>query len=185
VTRDHATVETSSDRQPIPESSGKLLGLDVGLSRIGVAVCDPLQLRARPLTIVGRASRREDFERLARLVRVEEAQAIICGLPLNMDGSEGDQARTVRKWAMRLAHALRALLGHPVPIIFWDERLSSFAAQEFDAETSAFGEDAVAAAVILQRYLDRGTSANIQNFGSIVLPAKEPSRVALHGSPGT
>lgn len=155
-------------------SSGKLLGLDVGLARIGVAVCDPLQLRARPVTIVKRASRRDDFDRLAAIVRDEDARAIICGLPLNMDGSEGDQARTVRKWAMRLAHALRALLRQPVPIVFWDERLSTYAAGEYvEVDTEFIGEDAIAAAIILQRYIDHDMHTNEPGYGSIVLSDKQ------------
>jgi len=117
-------------RPPDAGATGKLMALDVGLARIGVAVCDPLQLAARPLTTVHRTSRRHDFVRLAQLVEEQAAQAIICGLPLHMDGSESDQTRTTRKWALRLAHALRALLGRPVPVIYWDERLSTFAAQE-------------------------------------------------------
>ena len=88
--------------------TGKLLAVDVGLARIGVAVCDPLRLAARPLQVIHRRSRREDFEMLAHLIRKQEAVAIICGLPLNMDGSEGSQAQSVRKWAHRLADSLRA-----------------------------------------------------------------------------
>ena len=80
--------------------SGKLLAVDVSPSRIGVAVCDPLQLAARPVSVIERTSRRRDFEQIADLARRNEANAVICGLPLNMDGSEGDRARTVRKWAM-------------------------------------------------------------------------------------
>ena len=93
----------------IQNPSGKLLALDVGLKRIGVAVCDPLQLRVCPLTVLERRSRNQDFELLAKLIQDEEAQVILCGLPLNMDGSEGERAASVRKWAMRLAYALRAL----------------------------------------------------------------------------
>ena len=174
MTDKDATIAGPDRQSAVQPPSGKLLALDVGLARIGVAVCDPLQLRARPLSVIVRASRRQDFERLAGIVRAEEASAVICGLPLNMDVSEGDQARTVRKWAMRLAHALRALLGQPVPVIFWDERLSTFAAQELEAaESSSAGEDALAAAVILQRYLDRGTAADGEEYGSIALPAKD------------
>lgn len=133
---------------------GKLLALDVGLARIGVATCDPLRLAARPLQVIHRRSRREDFDLLAALVMEEEAVALIVGLPLNMDGSEGAQAQTVRKWADRLAYALRAL-GALRPIIFWDERLSTFDAQQIMAESDTrIEEDAAAAAVILQRYLD-------------------------------
>ncbi len=84
---------------------GKLLALDVGMARIGVAVCDALHLTVRPLTIIRRRSRNEDFVELARMVQEQEVQAVVVGLPLNMDGSEGRQAATTRKWAMRLAQA--------------------------------------------------------------------------------
>lgn len=149
---------------------GKLMALDVGLARIGVAVCDPLWLGARPLTVVERRSRREDFGVLAEIATREEVEAIICGLPLNMDGSEGQQAKTTRKWAERLAYALRTILGQPYPVIFWDERLSTFAAQEILAETgSKVAEDAAAAAVILQSYLDAQRSGQVSDFGRIEL----------------
>lgn len=150
------------------------MALDVGQARIGVAVCDPLGLAARPLTVVERRSRREDFDRLAALFTAEEAESIICGLPLNMDGSEGAQAATTRKWAERLAHALRAILGRPTPIIFWDERLSSYVADEILATTgSKTAQDAAAAAVILQSYLDARREGRLQDFGRIDLPARE------------
>lgn len=153
--------------------TGKLLALDVGLARIGIAVCDPLRLAARPITVLERASRRADFERLAQLVRNEEAVAVVCGLPLNMDGSESQQSQTVRKWALRLAQALRTLLGYPLPVIFWDERLTTFAAQEILAEQgSKFAEDAVAAAVILQSYLDAQRRGDVLDFGGIELPPR-------------
>jgi putative Holliday junction resolvase len=149
---------------------GKLLGLDVGLARIGVAVCDPLGLAARPLTVIERRSKREDFDTLADIVRREEVEAVICGLPLNMDGSEGQQARTTRKWAQRLARALRAILGRTYPIIFWDERLSTFAAQEILAATGMdVAEDAAAAAVILQSYLDARRRGDELDFGRVEL----------------
>lgn len=147
-------IQGQTQTHPFP-GSGKLLGLDVGLARIGLAVCDPLQLVARPLHTLERASRNEDFARLAHIVEGEEIAGIVCGLPLNMDGSSGPQAKTTRKWAMRLAHALRALLGRSIPIAMHDERLSSFAAQQLAGRwPSGVGEDAVAAAVILQSLLD-------------------------------
>ena len=134
--------------------TGKVLALDVGMARIGVAVCDPLRLVARPLCVIRRRSRREDFDLLARLIRDEEVVAVVVGLPLNMDDSEGPQAQSVRKWAERLAYALREL-GQARRIVFWDERLSTFDAQALMADYGKkIGEDAAAAAVILQRYLD-------------------------------
>jgi putative Holliday junction resolvase len=157
--------------------TGKLLALDVGLARIGVATCDGLGLTVRPITVVHRRSRREDFDVLAQLVREEGVEAVICGLPLNMDGSEGQQAKTTRKWAMRLAQALRAILGAPVPVIFWDERLSTHEAQEFLDEGQAWGlqaeEDAAAAAVILRAYLDAQQRGSGLEYGRIELPVKE------------
>ncbi len=148
----------------------KLLGLDVGLARIGVAVCDPLGLAARPLTVIERRSKREDFDTLADIARREEVRAVICGLPLNMDGSEGQQARTTRKWAERLARALRAILGRTYPVIFWDERLSTFAAQEILTATGMdVPEDAAAAAVILQSYLDARKRGDRSDYGRVEL----------------
>ena len=121
----------------LPPPQGKLLALDVGLARIGVAVCDGLQLTMRPLTVVTGAAATRILPCWRSWRARSRWQAVICGLPLNMDGSEGRQAQTTRKWAMRLAQALRVLLGQPLPVIFWDERLTTFAAQELMAEPSA------------------------------------------------
>ncbi len=157
----------SAPEQMPDATTGKLLALDVGLARIGVAVCDPLRLAARPLTVIHRRSRREDFALLVQLVQEQEAVAVVCGLPLNMDGSEGAQARTVRKWAERCAHALRTL-GAPRTIIFWDERLSTFGAQELIAERNErVAEDAAAAAIILQDFLDAQQRQEPLRFGQI------------------
>lgn len=147
----------------------KLLALDVGLARIGVATGDPLGITVRPVAVIQRRSRREDFAELAELVRDEGAEAILCGLPLNMDGSEGQQAQTTRKWAMRLAHALRLLLDRPIPIIFWDERLSTHEAQEFIAQGIRAEEDAAAAAVILRSYVDAQRRGSDLDYGRIDL----------------
>jgi putative holliday junction resolvase len=147
-------VETNTaDRAATFPSQGKLLALDVGLARIGIAVCDPLRLAARPHSTLTRGSRREDFAHLAEIAKREAVMGVVCGLPLNMDGSAGPQAQTTRKWAMRLAHALRVLLGAPLPIAMWDERLSSYSAQELMPQWPRHGEDALAATVILQSFL--------------------------------
>jgi len=74
---------------------------------------------------------------------------------------------------MRLAHALRVLLGRPLPIIFWDERLSTYVAQQILADgDSGVGEDAVAAAVILRSYVDSREAGERSDFGRIDLPPK-------------
>lgn len=152
---------------------GKVLGLDVGLARIGVAVGDGLGLTARPLTVIRRRSREADFMQLAVLLDKEQAIAVVCGLPLNMDGSEGEQAATTRKWALRLAQALRAIAGRPFPVVFWDERLSTYAANEIIAQgDTKQPEDAVAAAVMLQSYLDAQRRGETTDYGRIELPPK-------------
>ena len=156
-------------------SQGKLLALDVGLARIGIAVCDPLRLAARPHSTLTRKSRRDDFMRLSQIVQAEEVHGVDCGLPLNMDGTAGPQAQTTRKWAMRLAQALRTLLGKPVPIALWDERLSSFTAHELAHQWPRHvGEDAIAAAVILQSFLSaqRSGAAEQTVLEVINLPAR-------------
>lgn len=148
----------------------KFLALDVGKARIGVATGDPLGITVRPVAVVRRTSNRKDFARLVQLVRETEATAILCGLPLNMDGSEGEQAQWTRKWALKLAHAVRASLGKSVPVIFWDERLSTFAAQEILADAGAAGDDdAVAAAVILRSFLNAQKQGNGADWGRIEL----------------
>ena len=132
------------------------MALDVGDARIGVATCDPLRLTVRPLHTLRRRNRRTDFDVLAKIYAEEQAVLVVCGLPYNMDGSEGPQARKIRNWAARFKRALRNIRGREVPLVFWDERLSSFAADAWIAEEGphAAGQDAVAAAVILRSYLD-------------------------------
>jgi len=137
----------------------KLLALDVGDRRVGVAVCDELGLTVTPLTTIRRASRAEDFERIARLVREHDARGIVVGHPLNRDGSAGTQARRVERYAAALCAALQAA-GTPLAVTLWDEYLSTVQAQEVLAGSGRrsrarrAGLDAVAAAVILQEYLD-------------------------------
>jgi putative Holliday junction resolvase len=132
----------------------RLLALDVGERRIGVAVSDPIGMVARPLTTIVRASRQADFEAIAQLVAEYEVEQVIVGLPLSLDGSEGPQARQTRRYAGRLAQALT------VPITLWDERYSTVTATQIlqgqgKRSRRARGDiDAAAAAVFLQSYLD-------------------------------
>jgi putative Holliday junction resolvase len=136
----------------------RLLALDVGERRIGVAVSDPTGTIARPLHALDRRSRKEDFSVIASLIDEYGAEAIVVGQPISLDGSVGPQARRVARYAAALAEHV------DVPLIPWDERFSTARADEILRETRsekakrrarANGEiDAVAAAVILQSYLD-------------------------------
>ena len=136
----------------------RLLALDVGERRIGVAVSDPTGTIARPLHALERGSKIEDFSAIGALIDEYGAQAVVVGRPLSLDGSVGPQAR-------RVAHYTQALAEHlDVPVIPWDERFSTARADEILRETRgekakrrarSNGEiDAIAAAVILQSYLD-------------------------------
>jgi putative Holliday junction resolvase len=127
--------------------------LDVGERRTGVAVGERL---ARPLLTLKRRSKIEDFRAIAQLVREHQAEILVVGKPLNMDGSEGFAAQRVKRYAERLAAAL-AEMGLEIELVFWDERLSTVEAERMlgsAGDKGRTGIDAVAAAVILQGYLD-------------------------------
>ncbi len=173
----HASAPADKTNPARFPTEGKLLALDVGLARIGLALCDPLRLAARPHSTLTRKSRRDDFAKLTQIVKNEEIVGVVCGLPLNMDGSSGTQAQTTRKWAMRLAQALRTLLGRPVPIAFWDERLSSFTARELAHQWPRQAEDAIAATVILEGFLSahRRSEPSLAIMEVIDLPARSTS----------
>ncbi len=132
---------------------GRMLALDVGEKRVGVALCDETQTLARPLLTVKRASKKEDFAKIAALCREHRIEKVIVGLPKTLRGEEGPQAQRVRHYAAGLQAALN------LPIEFWDERYSSVDAHERLAvagrKLRAKGEiDSAAAAIILQEYLD-------------------------------
>ena len=133
------------------------IGLDFGEKRIGVAAADPLGLTARPVMVIERASLDEDIARIAAIVQQRRAERIVLGLPLNMDGTVGPQARRVRRFAARLKRALG------LEIVLWDERLTTVEAEAVGQELAPAPRererrrrrrDAVAAAVILQDYLE-------------------------------
>ena len=133
------------------------LALDIGDRRIGLAVGNDVARLARPLRVLTRRSKNEDFEAIARAVQEVGAEALLVGLPLNMNGSEGPQARSVRKYAERLRRRLN------IPLYFHDERLTSFVADQILAQRPKKKDrrqpnDAIAAAAILQSFLDRTDS---------------------------
>lgn len=137
----------------------KLLALDVGDRRVGVAVSDANGLVASPLTVLRRASKAEDFARIARLARELGVTGLVIGHPLNADGSAGPQARRVERYATALAETLQAE-GMELVVLLRDEFMSTMRAQEIMIATGRKRKDrqaridAVAAAVILQDFLD-------------------------------
>jgi putative holliday junction resolvase len=130
------------------------LALDLGTVRIGVALSDPLGLTAQPLTVLKVSGVKDDIVHIGRLVDEHKAERIIVGLPLNMDGSEGAQAKKVRQFTGKLAERLN------VPVFYVDERLTSKQAERAMIEGNARREkrrqkiDQVAAALLLQGALE-------------------------------
>jgi len=131
----------------------RIAALDVGDARIGVAVSDELGITAQGIGVVRRVGGRRDLEALATLLGPYNPERLVIGLPLNMNGSEGPQAARVRAFADRVAEHLG------LPLEFWDERLTTVAAErtllEADLSRRRRRElvDKVAATIILQGYL--------------------------------
>ena len=133
-----------------------MLALDLGSKRIGVAVSDRSGTIATPLTVVHRSGDvAQDHARIAALVAEEEAVRVVVGLPLSLDGSLGPAAKGARAEAEALAEVL------PVPVESFDERLTTVTAERALTEAKMRGQarrrvvDKVAAAVMLQAWLDR------------------------------
>ena len=131
-----------------------LLGLDVGDTRIGVALSDALGIAAHPLCTLTRKNRKVDLIAISDLVSIHKVECIVIGLPISLDGSIGTQAEKVQKFAERLKHVI------DIPIEFQDERFTTAEAEEIlrelNKDTKAQKEliDEVAAVIILRDYLN-------------------------------
>ncbi len=132
----------------------RLMGLDVGEKRIGVSLSDPQGLLAQSLTVIQRTSLKRDIQIIGKLAKENDVAKIVVGLPRQMDGSIGPQALKTEAFARELERRLR------LPIILWDERLTTVAAERLMIEAGVRRErrkekiDAVAATLLLQGYLD-------------------------------
>ncbi len=136
------------------EQSGRILGLDLGSKTLGVAVSDPLFLTARPLEIIRRnkpGKLRSTLARVEELVKEYQAETVVLGYPLNMDGTEGERCRTTKEFA----ELLKKRVG--CEVILWDERLTTVEADELMSESGISDRrqyvDKIAAMLILQDYL--------------------------------
>lgn len=148
----HDTVEAFHAALP---RFGALVGLDLGTQTIGVALSDPLRQVASPIRTIKRKKFTLDATALEEILAARDVAGIVLGLPLNMDGSEGPRCQSTRAFARNMAARIA------LPIGFWDERLSTVAAErallEADTSRKRRGEviDHVAASYILQGALDR------------------------------
>ena len=130
------------------------MALDVGSARVGVAISDPLGLTAQPISTIQRTGIRQDLKAIVDLARKHEADSIVVGLPLKLDGETGPAAASILQFVDRL----RAVVS--IPVVTWDERLSTVQAERALLEGDVSRRrrrdtiDKVAAAIILQAYLD-------------------------------
>ena len=129
---------------------GPLLGIDPGRKRIGIAASDASRIIASPVGVLVRRRWRDDLAHLRNLVETRGTTGIVLGFPVNMDGSEGPRARSAWQTGINLQTGLE------LPVLMWDERLSTFEAGEIIADNEDRGRhgkhwiDAVAASVILR-----------------------------------
>jgi putative Holliday junction resolvase len=143
------------------DRAGRILALDLGEVRIGLAVSDPLGITANPLEPLECAGKRSDLDRLARLVQDREVVKVIVGLPLLLSGEEGQGAVAARRFATRL----RERLGD-VAVELWDERLTTVQAERtlISAQVKRRKRrkvvDGFAAVLILENYLESRSTAS-------------------------
>lgn len=139
----------------VERATGRLVALDLGDKRVGVAVSDELQITASPLPFIERRSWKDLLHRVASVIETYDARGLVIGLPLSLDGNEGDAAQTAR----RLAENFRRSLN--VPVYLQDERLTTLAAKmNMRAEGIKANEieeriDSESAAVILRDFMAR------------------------------
>jgi putative Holliday junction resolvase len=137
----------------------RILCLDVGDKRIGIALSDPLEILASPLTIIERRDEETDIKSIIGLITAHKAGKLVVGLPVSLTGKISQQAEKVKAFTAGLAGSIS------VPLVFWDESLSTVTAQELLKHSSNRRkdkhkqDDAAAAAVILQSYLEENLPA--------------------------
>ena len=136
----------------------RILGLDVGEKRIGVALSDPLGIMAGALTVIERTADEAAVKQIIDLARENDVERIVVGMPRSLDGSLGKQAQAVQSFVDLLKEHTK------LPVVTWDERLSTVAAERTMLEIGMKRNkrknrrDSLAAAFILQGYLDREKS---------------------------
>jgi putative pre-16S rRNA nuclease len=137
-----------------PEPNGRLVALDLGAKRVGVAVSDELQITVTPLPFIERRSWKDLLRRVTAIIEGYDARGLVIGLPLGLDGSDGDAAQEARRLAENFRRSLI------VPVYLQDERLTTFAAQEkLKSEGVQPGEfenriDSESAALILRDFME-------------------------------
>lgn len=134
--------------------AGRVVALDLGSKRVGVAVSDPTRTIAQSYGVVKRKSRKEDFARYQRILTEQQATLLVVGLPTTSEGEDSEAAVWIRNYIADFSQQA------DIPIVFWDESFTTVKAEESLRQRGKRGKkartqvDAVAAAFILQSYLD-------------------------------
>jgi len=145
----------AKDSPAASSKRARILALDYGRRRIGLAISDELGLTAQPLPVLLRKNRREDLARLREIAHANSVARILVGLPLHLSGRRGEMAEEASRFASRLAKEL----GLPVEQL--DERLTSWEAEQFAKETpraKSADLDSISAAILLREYLEAKTA---------------------------
>lgn len=156
-----------------PAAPGRVLAIDFGTRRIGLALSDPNRIIAQPLGFVACGQPTDDVRRIVRLARQNEVTVLVIGLPLSMDGAPREAAAAARAFAARLHQA------SGLPVHEWDERLTSVAAERLLVAGGVRRQrrrevvDQTAACLVLQAYLDHDRGSAGQPADATA-PAEEP-----------
>ena len=144
-----------SELGQIAAGKGKILGVDFGDTRTGLAICDPSRILASGIGYISPGGIEKTADAVAQIAKEQGAVAIVVGLPVNMDGSEGSRAARCRKFAYLLEERLS------LPVAMFDERMTTMTAARYLNETNTRGKkrktviDTLSAQIILQNCLDR------------------------------
>ena len=147
----------NAELEAIAKTKGKILGVDLGDTRTGLAVCDPSRLISSGLETITPGGIEKTADAVAEIAVCQGVSAIIVGLPVNMDGSEGGRAAKCRKFG----DLLRMRLGDSIAVAMFDERMTTMTASRYLNETNTRGKkrkgviDTLSAQIILQNAIDR------------------------------
>lgn len=145
----------TNDSTMTPKAQGRVLAIDYGLARVGLAISDPLRIAAQPLTTLERRGDKHICREIAEIVQERDVREIVVGLPVDMSGRDSQQTQLVQAFIDRLKRHVR------IPVETWDERLTTVAAERVLDEASTKRRkkkkaiDQIAAALILEGYLAR------------------------------
>ncbi|HJT21876.1 MAG TPA: Holliday junction resolvase RuvX [Nitrospira sp.] len=160
----------------------RILALDYGTKRIGVALSDELGWTAQPLETFERRTLDRDLAHIAELVSVHDVGHVVLGFPLQLDGREGPAVQAMREFAARVEESL------PVPLVLWDERMTTKAAEDLliaadvSRKKRKGAVDRIAAAILLQSYLAGLDAAAVDDPEAGTAPDREetPDEVPHH-----